>query len=574
MGDYLKTIKLIEKKFFKKYIFINFLISLGSIFELLSIGLIIPLFYFLQNIENNIFKINDFFGYDLIQDSFNRTNLILLIILLFLLIYLIKSIYLVFLYIYTKRFGINHEEFLAQNVYSNYVYSDFIESTHKDKSKTFRNIHEVAAHTSCLQAAFVINQEILTFFFIFLSIFFIDPKIGLILSLASVFIVLFFYFSTKKRLKFLGEKKREIESQNFTNVLDALGSLKEIKIFQKENFFVTEFRKLKIIILNNNFKSEFYSFYPRFIIEFLVLSAFVIYFVFMYVDLKDLDSVIPKIIFLIMAVFRILPGINRIITNSQNLRKNSASIINIHKEKVKSKTIKLFIKDKNFVFNDSLKFNKVNFNYDNGKKVFKDINLKINKGEIVGIFGPSGSGKTTFINLCLGLIKPTDGEIIIDNKFDLFENSFLWHKILGFVPQRIFMKNDNITKNIAFAVENELIDEKKINNLIKLCNLNTLVENKEKGDHIFIGDDAAKISGGQAQRIGIARGLYKNPDFLILDEATNNLDQKNEEEIMFRIKNFLKKEKKTAIISSHNLEILKKNCDYILSFEDQTITKF
>ena len=192
----------------------------------------------------------------------------------------------------------------------------------------------------------------------------------------------------------------------------------------------------------------------------------------------------------------------------------------------------------------------------------------------MGIFGPSGSGKTTFINLCLGLIKPTDGEIIIDNKFDLFENSSLWHKILGFVPQRIFMKNDNITKNIAFAVENELIDEKKINNLIKLCNLNTLVENKEKGDHIFIGDDAAKISGGQAQRIGIARGLYKNPDFLILDEATNNLDQKNEEEIMFRIKNFLKKEKKTAIISSHNLEILKKNCDYMLSFEDQTITKF
>ena len=385
---------------------------------------------------------------------------------------------------------------------------------------------------------------------------------------------MFFYFFTKKKLKFLGEKKREIESQNFTNILDALGSLKEIKIFQKENFFVTEFRKLKIIILNNNFKSDFFSFYPRFIIEFLVLSAFVIYFVFMYVDLKDLDSVIPKIIFLIMAVFRILPGINRIITNNQNLRKNSASIINIHKEKVKSKIIKLFNKDKNFVFNDSLKFNKVNFNYDNGKKVFKDTNLKINKGEIVGIFGPSGSGKTTFINLCLGLIKPSSGEIIIDNKFDLFENSYLWHKILGFVPQRIFMKNDNITKNIAFAVENELIDEKKINNLIKFCNLDTFVENKEKGDYFFIGDDAVKISGGQAQRIGIARGLYKNPDFLILDEATNNLDQKNEEEIMFKINNFLKKEKKTAIISSHNLEILRKNCDYILSFEDQTITKF
>ena len=207
-----------------------------------------------------------------------------------------------------------------------------------------------------------------------------------------------------------------------------------------------------------------------------------------------------------MAVFRILPGINRIITNTQNLRKNSASIINIHKEKVKSKTNKLFIKDKNFVFNDSLKFNKVNFNYDNGKKVFKDINLKINKGEIVGIFGPSGSGKTTFINLCLGLIKPTDGEIIIDNKFDLFENSSLWHKILGFVPQRIFMKNDNITKNIAFAVENELIDE-KINNLIELCNLNTFVENKEKGDHFFIGDDAVKFQRASPENRNSKRSL-------------------------------------------------------------------
>ena len=96
---------------------------------------------------------------------------------------------------------------------------------------------------------------------------------------------------------------------------------------------------------------------------------------------------------------------------------------------------------------------------------------------------------------------------------------------------------------------------------------------KEQYDKIIIGDDAAKISGGQAQRIGIARGLYKNPEFLILDEATNNLDEKNEREIMANLTNILKKDNKTGIISSHNLEVLKNNCDYILSFKDQTITK-
>ena len=114
---------------------------------------------------------------------------------------MIKSVYLIFLFIYTRTFGNHHEEFLSKNVYSNYVYSDFIESTHKDKSKTFRNIHEVAAHTLCLQSTFVINQEILTFVFIFLSIFLIDPKIGFILSLVSIFIILFFNFSTKKKTK-------------------------------------------------------------------------------------------------------------------------------------------------------------------------------------------------------------------------------------------------------------------------------------------------------------------------------------------------------------------------------------
>jgi len=255
------------------------------------------------------------------------------------------------------------------------------------------------------------------------------------------------------------------------------------------------------------------------------------------------------------------------------LRKNSASIINIYKENVKSKSNKIFNKDKNFNFNDSLKFKNVIFSYDKNKNILQNINLEIKKGEVIGIFGSSGSGKTTFINLCLGLIKPTSGKILIDNNFDLFENSTLWHKILGFVPQKIFMKNDNITKNIAFAVEDELIDFERINYLIELSNLKSFVKDKESADKIIIGDDAVKISGGQAQRIGIARGLYKNPEFLILDEATNNLDEKNEREIMTNLTKILKKHNKTGIISSHNYEVLKKNCDYILSFKDQTITK-
>ena len=330
--------------------------------------------------------------------------------------------------------------------------------------------------------------------------------------------------------------------------------------------------KLKNIMLNNKFKQDLFSFFPKYLIfELFILSAFVFYFVFTYIELKDLNVVIPKIIFLIMAAFRVLPGINKIIINSQVLRTNSATIVNIYNEKLQSKKIKFFNKDKAFTFKNELNLQKVNLEYSSGKTILENINIRIQKGDILGIYGASGSGKTTLINLFLGLLKPTSGSILIDNKYDLFENSSTWHKFISFVPQKIFMKNDSITNNIAFAVESDFIDEKKVNFLIKLCNLNNFVENKRKADQIFVGDDANKISGGQAQRIGIARGLYKNPEVLILDEATNNLDEQNEQEILLKIKDLFKKEKKTAIIVSHNHEILKLNCDYIFKLTNGKI---
>ena len=133
------------------------------------------------------------------------------------------------------------------------------------------------------------------------------------------------------------------------------------------------------------------------------------------------------------------------------------------------------------------------------------------------------------------------------------------------------MQNTSVSKNIAFALDEEKIDENKINELIEFCNLKNFLKDKKQADNLIVGDNAIKISGGQAQRIGIARSIYKDPKILIFDEATNNLDEENEKNIISKLVQKLKKKNNTFILASHNLDLLKNNCDYILKFEGGNI---
>ncbi len=575
MKDYFQALKLLEKKYYKKYILNNFIIVFGSILELMSLGLIIPLFYFLGDIDANVIKINNFFNFKIISDDLNSITLIYLSIFLFLLFYFVKSSFMIKIFKVTRKFINDYEQILSEIVYSKYIFIDYFDSIKKKESIKFRNIHEVQAYSVCLQSIFAINQEILTSLFILATVLFVDLYIGISILVLGLFLIITFNFFTRKKLSFLGEKRRELESRNFANIVDALNSIKEIKIFQKESFFIKEFSKIKKTTLENNFKDSIYSFYPRIIIELLVLAILLIYFVSIFVgtSIENLSQIIPKLVFLVAAAFRILPSINRVILNIQSLKKNSATIQNIYSEKIKPKTADSNLHKEKIIFKDEIAFENVSFSYDNEKNILQDINLKIKRGEIIGIFGASGSGKTTFINLLLGLLNPTDGRIILDKSKNLSQNSYNWQRLLGFVPQRVFMQNTSITKNIAFAVDENSISEKKINDAIKISNLINFTKDKNASDKITIGDDAVKISGGQAQRIGIARSFYKDPEILILDEATNNLDEKNEKEIVKNLKKYFNERNKTIIISSHNLDLLKKNCDQILFFNNQNIEK-
>ena len=221
-------------------------------------------------------------------------------------------------------------------------------------------------------------------------------------------------------------------------------------------------------------------------------------------------------------------------------------------------------------FSEKIDFNNVSFKYSGSNKLILDnIKFSIDAGSIIGIIGESGSGKTTLINLLLGLLKPTDGSIKIDN-LNMLQNLSAWQNHIGYVPQDVYLIDDTIRKNIAFALPESRINNAALELAIKKSKLDKLINNLEKGYNTQIGEFGDRLSGGQKQRISIARALYSNPKVLIFDEFTNSLDNETEKKIIDEIINF--KRDKTVIMIAHRLSTLK-SCDSIFKIENGKIHK-
>ena len=210
----------------------------------------------------------------------------------------------------------------------------------------------------------------------------------------------------------------------------------------------------------------------------------------------------------------------------------------------------------------------MSFNYDNREKIaVNNINIDIKKGSIVGIIGKSGSGKSTLVDIILGLIDPKKGNVYIDDKnIDSFKKS--WQKQIGYIPQDIYLLDDSIMNNIVFGIDESEINENLINDVIKLAQLEKLINSLPNKLETVVGNRGVKLSGGERQRIGIARALYKNPNIMIFDEATSALDIENENMILEEI--YENKKEKTILIISHRNNTVK-YCDVIYVMEEGKI---
>ena len=311
------------------------------------------------------------------------------------------------------------------------------------------------------------------------------------------------------------------------------------------------------------------NYFPRVVIETVTISAVCFSIIYMVNMEVDNSNIVATLGIFSAAAFRVFPSITRIIGNFNTIKAGLPSVDLLNYEIENNKILHDNHKNYDLVkFNDSITFKNVTFKYPaSNKKILNEVSFKIDKGSIVGISGDSGSGKSTLLTLLLGLIKPDSGEVLFD-KVKTYENFENIRKNFGYVSQEVFLLDETIKYNVTLGLQEKDIDRQRLKEVLDISNLSNFINSLDNKEETQIGEKALKISGGQRQRLVLARALYNNPEIIILDEATSELDKKNEIEIF---ENILKKNKnKTMIIITHNKDLLK-ICDQIISINGDKV---
>lgn len=565
---------IIGKEFYLNFIILFFLMLIGTFVEMLSLG-VIPIFI-LSIIDSNLFveRVNEFLSIDLnlIMDT---EKLVYYSGFIFFLAFIFKNLYLLFLTYYQGKLRMKLREANKLKLLKIYLFLPYKYHLSFNPSLLTRNIQ----HDTVIASDAIFNiinnlKEILILFGVLILIYLNN------ISLYSISIILIlggtcylFYAITKKKVNNAGKKFRFFSGKELKDLTQAFFSIKETKISSKENFFYNLEKENVFGIEVNKFKSSFISSMPRLFLEVITILILILFLIIFFLKDTEMSIILPNLALISASVLRLIPAFNTITTGFSNIIFSLASIDLLNKELKKKSLIEIEHKQLQEKNNDNeIKINKIKvknlyFSYDNKKNAIKNFNLEILSNQKIGVLGRSGSGKTTFIDLLIGLHKPNSGNILI-NQTDINKQIKNWQNKIGYVPQNLYLFDDTIISNITFSKNEKNVDYEKFNKALKIARIENFILSLENKENTIIGNNGVRISGGERQRIGIARALYKMPEILIFDESTSSLDSENEKIIMSEIDQL--DYDCTKIIVSHKLNPLI-NCDKIYLIEDGEI---
>jgi len=560
---------LITKRQRKGLVILTLLLFIGMILEVFGLSILIPALSIIldqEMIEKTplISSTRNYFH------EFSNQIFIFLFLGIIVVVYFIKSLFIIFLTYKQNRFLTNITAYISNKLFSNYLSQPYFFHLNRNASELIKNIQiEVNHFYIFLLSLITIIIEGGFIFSVLATLIYIEPFgamcIGIFYGLLSVIFLQF----TKKKLKVWGNSREVIDGQVSKIALEGLGGIKDLLILGKATLFIEEFSKKNYLKARLNANQATVSQMPRFYLELISVVGLISFIILLILQGKETTSLISILGVFVAASFRMIPSLNRVIAAVQTTKFFSPAVDIISKEINSYTQVKTFENSfENFKFQSEIEFRKVNFSFSDKSVILKNINLKINKGQTVGIIGESGSGKSTLVDVLIGLHKPTSGEIFIDGNKD-FQLKQSWRNKVGYVSQSIYLTDDTIKNNIAFGVLEDKIDIPRINQLIKDVLLDKFIKTLELGIDTKVGERGVQLSGGQRQRIGIARALYNQPEILVLDEATSALDLETEKEIMESINNL--KGEKTLIMIAHRISTLIK-ADIIYEVKNNQIS--
>ena len=551
---------------------LSIVLFFAMLLEVFGLGLLLPLLSIIIDPEkinqNKVFK-----EVKLLFGDISDKEFVIYCLLLFLVFYLLKTLFLAYLSYRQNKFLTGVINNVSNNLFQNYLKQPYTFFLKKNTSELIKNIQvEVNLFSTFFSSLIVVFSEIGMIFSISITLIFIEPMGALTLGIFFGLLSVVFLQFTKERLKRWGVARQDVDSESSKTILETFGGIKDIFVLGRKQFFLNNFQKQNHLKAFISLRQLTISQFPRLYLELVAVFGLIGFILLMTYRNQDPKVLISTIGVFVAATFKIIPSINRLIASIQLLKYYKLSLSTIYNELVCLKVEEVpSNRNQNldsYLFTDKIKLLNLSFGFNN-TTLLEDVNLEINKGESIGIIGESGSGKSTLIDLLLGFQRPSKGIITVDD-IDLNDIILSFRSKIGYVSQELYLIDDSILNNIAFGINKDEINIERVYEVIKLSQLETLIENYKDGINTRVGERGVQLSGGQKQRIAIARALYSRPDILILDEATSALDSNTERSIIKTIEAL--KGDMTIIMISHKLSILDM-CNKVYKITNSKLSK-
>jgi len=560
--NYKNFFNYIFKTYKYKTLKIFFLSIIETLLEVFSIAVLIGVLIATLgqgNDENELFKIlNNFTAFK----SLKNANLFYLVIT----IYLIKNVTLVVINWLKLDLCGQIYRGLSESTYKILLKKNNLFFSNYSSGHLAQNVMGESQFTKDVMMSFVtLFTEILIISFMLLLIISQKPFVGFFTIFCIIIASTFYYFFMKKKNISLGERRQSSSIKIMNLLFQSIAAHKLIILRNKINYFLNKFTTQVDTIYKVSRDQGTIQYSAHLWLESCVLLILIFSLAPLLNETSKLNQIASEVILITIISLRFIPSFSTILNSYSTIQFGQQAVLNIldilkSKENVDDEKLNV----ENLSINN-LSLKSISFKYEgNDNLIFKDFSFSTKNLSLIGIRGKNGSGKSTLLNIIAGLIKPQSGQLIL-NDVSVYENSqlhFNWKKIIGYVDQKLFFTNDSIFKNVAFGEEDNQINIKKVEESLEKVNLLSFFKNKKEGLNILIGENGVKLSGGQLQRLNIARALYSEPKILILDEATNNLDVESQKDLL----NLLILLKKTSLIfvATHSDFILK-DCDNVIS---------
>ena len=576
-----KINEIFDKKQKRQLVLLGFMIFIGGFLETLGVSTMIPVVTVLLTPE----KVQEYIDkYDFLNKICTTLHITSVsqvavsLLLLLMAVYVIKNVYLLFLVYRQNTFITQNRNNMISRVMAEFLNRPYEEYLGADIPTVFRITDSDIPQTFALMLALLsLASEVVVSCLIFLVLLIQNVQMTLFVMLVFGVLTLVIVKVLKPRLNRIGAKNQAIQSRIAKWRIQATYGLKDVKVLNREEFFVRNYYETGKVGANVARNYAVLNNTPRLLIETIFIVSMLGYIAIYINGGGDVSEMMTTIATFGVAAIRVLPSVNRINTYIteiayatpslnfvyENLQQGMKTDAMLAERKANSQKEKLKLDDK-------IELNHISFHYpDSDKNIFTDAHMVVPRGKSVGIMGSSGAGKSTIVDILLGLLHAQEGQITCDG-VDIFKNYESWLAQIGYIPQSIYLIDESIRDNIAFGIDADKIDEKRIWEVLEEAQLKEFIEELPEGLDTTIGDRGIRLSGGQRQRIGIARALYHDPEILVFDEATSALDNETEAAVMEAVNSF--HGKKTMVIIAHRLNTIEK-CDIIYKVENEKIVE-